>query len=279
MYKIFLVFLSVLSLYGGVVDGVAIVVKGDAITLFDIKQEMKTAHVDAKKASDILIRKKLEAQEIKERKIVVTSEEVYEDLKKTAARNKLSLSEFYDAVRNSSGLNSSELKAKVKEKLLSQKLYSAIAYATISLPDEHEIEEYYNIHKEKFAHPSAFKVIIYGAADKQRLQEKIDNPMFYTPEVKTNEQTLPYDRITPELASLLQKTKLNTFTPIIPNGRGGFMSFYLKEVVGASEVGLEGVKNQVINLLMAQKRESVLGDYFARLRNNADIKVIRMPKE
>ena len=99
--------------------------------------------------------------------------------------------------------------------------------------------------------------------------------MFYSPQVQTNEQVLPYDRISPELANLLTNTPLNSFTPIIPDGKSGHMSFYIKEVQSAKETGLESVKNQIINTIMSNKREQVLSDYFARLRHNANIKVLR----
>ncbi|MCD6433433.1 MAG: peptidyl-prolyl cis-trans isomerase [Sulfurimonas sp.] len=275
MYKIFLTLVFVLSLSAEMVDGVAIVIKGNAITLYDIKKEMQISKVSATRASDNLIRKKLEILEIKERKISVSSGEVYDDLKKTATRNNMSLSNFYKAVRNSSGLSSTELKAKVKDRLLSQKLYAAIAYSSLSEPNENEIEEYFELHKDSFAHPSSFDVVLYVSQDKARLQEKIHNPMFYSPDIKTNEQVLPYDRISPELAKLLERTPLNSFTAVIPNGKGGYMSFYIKEIASAQEMGIESVKNQIINLIMSDKREQVLGDYFARLRHNADIKTIR----
>jgi len=186
MYKIFLTIILATMLNAEIVDGVAVVVKGSAITLYDIKKEMKTSRADAKSATDALIRKTLETLEIKERKLSVSSGEVYDDIKKTAARNNLSVSEFYEAVRNSNGLSSSELKEKIKEKLLSQKLYSAIAYTGISQPSEDEIQAYYESHKNSFAHPSGFKVIIYQSKSKQRLQEKIDNPMFYSPEISSH---------------------------------------------------------------------------------------------
>jgi len=195
MYKIFLTIVLTVGLSAQMVDGVAIVVKGKAITLFDIKKEMEQAKIDSKQASNILIRKKLEEVETQERKISVTSSEVYDDLKQTAARNKLTVSEFYKAVRDANGLSSKELKVKVKEKLLSKKLHAAIAYSHISQPNDHEVEEYYKLNKDNFAHPSAFSVIIYQAKDKNALQEKIANPMFYSPSVQSNEQVLPYDRI------------------------------------------------------------------------------------
>jgi len=275
MYKILLSFFLAGLLNAQIYDGVAIVVKNKAITLLDIQTEMKLSKVSSKKASDILIRQKLEEVEIDERKIVVNSSEVYDYIKKMASRNKMNISKFYDAVRNANGLTSTQFKAKIKQKLLSQKLYQAIAYSAISEPSEIEIQEYYNLHKNNYKHPASFTVIIYDSKDKNALQTKVDNPMFYSPSILTNEQVLPYGKISPELASLLERTALNTFSAVVPNAKGGFMSFYMKKIESAKEGGLDSVKSQIVNSIMGEKREQVLGDYFARLRHNADINVIR----
>jgi hypothetical protein len=151
--------------------------------------------------------------------------------------------------------------------------------SSLSEPSEEEIKEYYELHKNDLQHPIAFNVIIYDARDKRVLQTKASNPMFYSPQIRSNEQTLPYNRISPELASLLEKTKPYHFTPVVPNGKGGFMTFYLKNVQTAKNLPLEDVRNEIINTLMAKKREAVLSDYFARLKDNTDINIIRLPKE
>ena len=278
MKKILLFTICAIVLQAKVYEGVAVVVKNQAITTYDIKKEMQSEHLNVKQATDKLIRQKLEAAEIEERKITVSSSEVYDDIKNMAQRNNMSISDFYDAVREANGLSSTELKEKVRQKLLSQKLYSAIAYASIDEPTQEEIKEYYELHKENFTHPASFDVLIYDAKNREILQEKVDNPMFYSPEIATNEQVLPYNRISPELASLLEKTPVGSFTPVIPNGKGGFMSFYIKSQESAKEGGLESVKSQIVNAIMAQKREVILGDYFARLRDNADINIIRLPE-
>ena len=275
MYKIFLMLFFALSLNAQVKDGVAIVVKNEAITLYDIEKEMQSAKVDSKAASDTLIRKALEAAEIEERRISVSSSEVYEEIKKTADRSNMSVDGFYKAVRDSQGLSSTKIKEQIRYKLESQKLYSAIAYSAMSQPSESDIEEYFELHKDEFSHPSAFDVVIYQSKDKTRLQTKIDNPMFYSPDIATNEQLLPYDRIAPELASLLERTPLNSFSTIVPDGKSGFMSFYVKSIESSDSTSIESVKNQITNKIMADKREQVLGDYFARLRHNADIKILR----
>ena len=278
MYKTLITLLFTTLLNAEVYDGVAIVVEDKAITLLDIKHEMEISKLSAKRATDILIRQKLEEAEIDERKITVSSSEVYDDIKKLAARNNMSISDFYAAVREANGMSSMELKEKTKQKLLSQKLYQAIAYSSLSEPSDTECEEYYNMHKDTYKHPASFTVIIYDADDKNKLQTKVDNPMFYSPEIRTNEQVLPYDKISPELASLLERTALNSFTPVIPNGKGGFMSFYIKEIESAKEGGFSSVRNQIVNSIMAEKREQVLSDYFARLKHNANINVIREVK-
>jgi peptidyl-prolyl cis-trans isomerase SurA len=278
MRKIFLPLILSGLLYATVYEGVAIVVKDKAITLLEIKSKMAELNSDAKNAADALIRQKLEELEIQERKITVDSSEVYDDIKKAAARNNMNVSEFYEAVRNSNGMNSTEFKEKMKQKLLSQKLYSAIAYAEITEPSEADVKEYYKLHKEKYKHPSEFTVVVYVAKDKERLQEKIDNPMFDAPDIQTNEQVLPYERISPELSSLLEKTEPNHFTPVVPDGKNGHMSFYVKAKKSVKESSLESVKNEIINSIMEDKRETVLSNYFARLRQNVVIETLRMPE-
>jgi len=279
MVKLLLIFMFAGFLHAEVYDGVAVVVEEKAITLLDVQKEMRLEHVSAKVASDILIRKKLEELEIAKRNIAVSSSEVYDDIKKMAKSNGLSVSQLYDAVRERNGLNSEEFKAKIKQKLLSQKLYAAIAMSSLSEPSDEEIKEYYELHKDKFNHPESFSVIIYRAKDKSRLKEKIDNPMFYAPDISTQEQVLFYGKISPRLATILQKTPQDHFTPILADGKGGFMSFYIKSVAKSNEADLKALKPRIINEIMADKREAVLSDYFARLRDNADINIIRLPKK
>jgi len=279
MYKIFFLFFLISSLNAQIYDGVAIVVKDKAITLMEIEQTMQSLKVDAKAASDILIRQALEGIEREKRHISVTSTEVYDDIKKTAARNKLNVSQFYKAVRESNGLSSAQIQEKVKQKILSQKLYGDIAYSSITPPNESEVQEYYEMHKTEYQHPAEFTVVVYRSKDKARLQEKINNPMYYAPDIQTQEEVLPYSKIPPQLANLLSKTKLSSFTQIVPDGQNSFMSFYLKEVSDIEEASMESVKNQIMNTIMGSKRESVLSNHFARLRQNTEIITLRMPQE
>ncbi|MCK9472525.1 SurA N-terminal domain-containing protein [Sulfurimonas sp.] len=275
MYKVFLSLFFSALLSAELINGVSVVVKGEAITLYDIKEEMRISNVQADVATNNLIRKKLETAEIDDRHISVTSSDVYDDIKKMAAANKMSIDEFYEVIRNTNGLSSTEFKEKTKEKILSQKLYSAIAYSSIELPDEEELKEYFELHKTEFLRPSAFKVSIYSSQNRAALEKKITIAMFHSDEIQIQGQNLEYGRIPQELSRLLENTKINSFTPIVADPNGSFVSFFLKGIDAPSSVDYESVKNEMINLIMTQKREQVLSDYFARLRNSTDIKVIR----
>ena len=275
MFKLLLPFFLFAALHAKMIDAVAVIVEGEPITLYDITQEMKLAHVSKKEAIDILIRKKLEEAEIKKRGISVSEDEVYDEIRRLAEANHMTISQFYDAVRESNGLSSSQLKEKIKERLLSQKLYQSIAMSKMSEPDEREIEEYFKLHKEEFVHPAFYDVIIYSAPSKELLMQKLSNPMFYSDKIKQSKQRVAYEQLPPALAKLLDSTKEGAFTQIVPDGKGGYMSFYIEKRGPSTEADIQKLRPLIINAIMNQKRKEILDDYFAKLKDSADIKILR----
>ena len=277
MLKPILFLLISLTLYAETINGVAVLVKDEPITLHDVRAEMAASGKDAKQSAELLIRKKLESIEAKERRISVSSEEVYADLEAMAEQNNIGVLELYSVMQSSRGIGEKELKAKIKEKLLNQKLYNAIAFSQMSQPTADEEAEYYQMHKSEFAQPESFSVIAYRSASKQKLQEKTANLMLISAEVKSENVTLPYGEIDPRLAGLLSQTAEGTFTPVLPDEQG-FVSFFVQKKNNIVTRPLESVRTQIANAIVGEKRTQVLNDYFARLRLNAEIKTLRLPE-
>ncbi len=278
MYKIIFLTLLSLTLNAKMIDGVAILVQDEPITTMDIKKMMAESHLDQTKSIDILIRKKLEEQEIKSRHIEVSDDDVINEIKNMAKQNNMSVNQFYEAVANSENLTSTEVQKKIKERLVNQKLFQSIAFSHMEEPDEQEIKDYYELHKAEFNHPQSFSTTLFESKQKELLQEKVDNPMFYSPEIARHDQVFEYSKISPQLADLLSKTPLNGFSSIIPNGKNGYVSFYIKSVTKSQDINIEDIKAQIINMIMSDKREQVLKEYFDRARVNANIQTIRMPQ-
>ena len=272
-----LILILSISLYAKIINGIAITVSNEAITMQELSDTAKNEKITIEKAQELLVRKKLEKIEAHERNIHISREEVFADISKMAEQNKLTVLELYQAVQKSNNLSEKEFKKRIAEKLLNQKLYQAIAYSSMSEPSEVEMKEYYDLHQEKFSKPEFVEAIMYSAADQSRLMEKINNPMFYSPDVKSQEQKFELSKVNPQLAELLVNTDENSFTQVFPSPNGGFMSFYIKSKAKVTTQPFEEAKKMIANMIMGDKRESVLKDYFERAKLNADVKVLRLP--
>jgi len=283
MRNTFIIFLllacSSLVLQAKVVDGIAIMVQDKPITLYEIEKVMHDENIDVTKAKDYLIRQKLEKTEIEKRDISVSSDEVFEQIKNMAKQNHMSLMQFYSAMLESRHLTQEQLKEKVKESKLKEKLYRAIAFSNIEQPTPEDEKEYYELHKKRFTHPASFSIIVYQSENQEALMKQMSNPMYYSPDVKSTSQTLEYAKINERLASLLTETEVGHFTKIIPAPRGGFMTFYISDKSDNKTQAFESVRAQIDNMIMDEKRGQVLNDYFERLKLSADIKVLRLPQE
>lgn len=264
-------------LWSAPVGGVAVLVKNSPITLYEVQQEMKQSGAGATQSADTLIRKKLEQLEAAEKKITVNSAEINEELARMAAQNNLSQEQFLNAMQSVRGLSEKELRGKIEESIKGQKLYSAIAFSKMSQPSAEEENEYYQLHLDDFSRPESFEVTTYVSPSQEALAAKIADPMRHIEAIDSKDETIPFGKINPQLAQILNKIPNGSFGPILPNGKNGFMSFYMRDKINVVTENVDSVRPQIDNMIMGEKRNQVLNDYFTRLRLSADIKVLRLP--
>lgn len=278
MLKTLLLVLLTLNLYAeNIVGGIAVLVEDEPITLHEVSEAMRKHSQSADAVVKLLVRKKLEEVEASRRSIKVTAREVLDDLKNMARQNNMTLEELYAAVSQSEGLDEKALKRTVREKLTNQKLYNKIAFSQIEQPTPEEEEEYYQIHKEEYAIPEGFTLIVYHSASKAQLEAKVANPMYYAPDIQSDNLSLRTEEADPRLVQLLMQTPLNSFTPVLPD-REGFVSFYVQEKLRPQAPDFETIRPQIAQQIISQKRQQVLNDYFNRLQLTADIRIIRLPQ-
>jgi hypothetical protein len=276
MIRLFFLTLITAALHAGLVNGVAILVKDEPITLLDIVEAMPEYGNDQQRTVDALIRQKLEAQEIKERGITVTKQEIHADVVKIAQQNGMKANQFYDSLYQMQKITPTDFKEKVRLKLLNQKLFAAIAFSHIEEPTKADIEEYYKLHVTEYEHASSYDVIVYVSASKESLENARINPMMVATDVQTQQQTLLYDKINANLARILEQTPDGSFTPIVTMNNRQYM-FLVQKKGEMVKQPLDKLSVQISNEIMNSKRQQVINDYFSRLRLNADIKTIRMP--
>lgn len=264
-------------LWSAPIGGVSVLVKNTPITLYEVQQEMKQSGTNATQSADTLIRKKLEQLEASEKKITVTSTEINEELARMAAQNNLSQEQFLNAMQTVRGLSEKDLRTKVEETIKGQKLYSAIAFSKMAQPSAEEENEYYQLHLDEFSRPESFAVTTYTSKSKEALAMQISDPMRHVENIQMKEENIPFGKINPQLAQILNKIPEGSFSAILPNGQNGFMSFYMRDKINVVTENIEAVRPQIANAILGEKRNQVLNDYFTRLRLSADIKVLRLP--
>lgn len=280
MTKLLLPFLFTSLLFAGTISGIAVTIDDEPITLYEFKQEQDISKKSIKETLDSLIRLKLEELEAKKRHISVSNEEVLDELKKMAQKNNLTLTQLYEAMGSARNLTESQIKQKTKERLLKSKLFNAIAMSQIQEPTDEEVNEYYKLHIDKYKTAKKIDTIVYSSSSKQALLEKMSNPMMNIPSVNTQNITIDPSKIDQRVASIILQTKSNQFTPVLPNaGENGYITFYVLKKKDITTQPLESVRPQVENKIIEEKREQVLSEHFQRMRTNADIKILRLPKE
>ncbi len=277
MRSLLLSTLLLTSLWSAPIGGVAIMVKNSPITLYEIQQEMQLSKTNAQQSADTLIRKKLEQLEASEKKLSVTPTEIQEELEKMAKQNNLTIDQFYDAMQRARGVDKEQLTLRVEESLLGQKLYNTIAFSKMAQPTASEQSEYYQLHIDEFSRPENYLLTTYSAASPEALQAKINDPMHNIEGIGTKDETISSANINPQLAGILNKIEVGKFGPILPNGKNGYVSFYMRDKKNIITENLDSVRPQIDNMIMGEKRNQVLNDYFTRLRLSADIKVLRLP--
>lgn len=261
-----------------IVGGVSVLVKNSPITLYEVQQEMKQSGTNAKQSADTLIRKKLEQLEAQEKKITVTSAEINDELTRMATQNNLTVEQFLNAMQTVRGVSEKELKAKVEESIRGQKLYSTIAFSKMAQPTPEEEAEYYQLHMDEYSRPESFDVTTYISPSQEALAAQIADPMRHIEEIQMKEEHIPYGSIHPQLAQILNKIPEGSFGPVLPSGKNGFMTFYMRNKLNVVTDNLDAIRPEIANAIVAEKRNQVLNDYFTRLRLSADIKVLRLPE-
>lgn len=260
------------------IAGVAILVKNSPITMYEITQESLQTGESINKSADTLIRKKLESLEAKERKISVSSKEIDDELEAMASQNNLTLEQYKKAMKDIRGLDEQALKAHMQDNIRSQKLYSSIAFSKITEPTQQELKEYYQLHIDQFSKAKSFDVSVYQSPSQELLLEQIANPLKHIDNIEMIQDTIDASKINPELEYLLNTTPEQSFSRVIPHPQKGFITFFVKEKKDVTTESLESIKHHVKNAILNEKRNQVLNDYFTRLRLEADIKILRLPK-
>lgn len=275
MKKIFLALFILSYTFASIINGIAIVVNSEPITMLDIIKTSKMLNISKKEATELLIDQKLQESQIKKFGIFVDEFELEDAIENFAKERGLTLSKLKDIIEKQ-GISWQEYKEKFKKDLLKRKLYQKIVSSKLSQPDTKELLEYYKNNIDKFSIPKYVEVVKYISKDRVALNKIKSNPMAAVDGVQVDQEMVDISKINPKLALLLKDTKENSFTPIIPL-EDSFLLIYIKKKIDVTPMEFENVKDAVLAKMVEEKREKIIKEFIAKLKINANIQIIRLP--
>ena len=269
------------ALFAQIVDGIAAIVDGKPVTLYEIEKLSRTKGIPPREALELLIQKRLEEEQIKKLGVSVNDTELEREIERFARQKGLDYYELRNAVEEQ-GIDWYEYKREFREQLLRKKLYEKIL-ASHNRPTPQQIREYYENHPEEFTLAQKATLIKYVSPSKEVLERIRQNPL-YRPEnpdlLATGEEVVTLADLEPAFASVINRTPEGSFTPIIPLPQNqGYLLILVKSKEGEQKVPFEQVQGYIAERLAKSGGTKSVKEYFDKLRASADVKIIRLPKE
>lgn len=256
------------------VDGVAVLVNGEPITLFEIQKRAQTEKISQKDAREKLISDRLKDAETARLGIKITDEIAQKYIESIAEQNGVSISQLFAQVRLQEGKNEEEFVSVIKDQLKNQQLIQYVLLQHNSPTNATEMKNYYENHKDEFAIPKTVALRQFRSRDRARLEKNMQNPDEIFPGVEQFRQDLATDEMPPQLLDIVIDTPEKNFTKIVENG-DIFVTIFIEKKLDVRVLGFDEAREMIAQKIAKNRTSRVLDDYFQKIRAKADIKTIR----
>jgi uncharacterized protein YqfB (UPF0267 family) len=274
MNKLFLSLIISSSLsFAGMINGIALTVNDEPITLYDIEKTMQVNKVGKNEAVGYLVDKILYDQLVQENNITADIFDVNDYIEKLANANGMDLYTFKSIIKQKYP-DYSVFENEAKNIVIRQKLVQKIVKGQLAVATQEDMELHYEKNKNDFLTAKSFEVVQYSSTNKASLIKTLNNPLAVASDVQKANLTLDTQNLPAQMQYLLNETKPNSFTPIFTANKQ-FVSLFLVRKNGTTALAFESVKGKIFNEIMSTREKKYLKDYFEKQKLTADIKIVR----
>lgn len=274
MYKLFLslVISSGIS-FAAMVNGIAITVNDEPITVYDIEKTMSINKVGKNEAVGYLIDKILYDQLVQENNITADIFDINDYIEKLANSNGMDLYSFKSVIKQKYP-NYEVFENEAKNAVIRQKLVQSIVKGQLAIANDEDMQLYYEKNKKNFLTANSIKAYQYTSKNKASLINALKNPMIIPDDVQREAVDLQTQSLPAQMQFLLNETKENSFTPIFTANKQ-FVALFVQKKQGSAPLAFESVKGKIFNEIMGERENKYLKDHFEKQKLTADIKIVR----
>lgn len=251
------------------IDGIALIVEGEAITTAEIRAVAKQMHVSSEQATDFLIQDRLQQSAMKD--VQVDETNIDKKIAKIAAQNNLTIPQMQKILKQQ-GTTWSKYRSSVRDAMKKEKFYQEKVVSSISAPTEDELKLFYNNHKNEFTIPSSVSLTEYSSPSeedmKRFLQTKNETG------IKSRSLKKSTKDLNPTLLGNILQTQNGSYTRPF-NAGDKFISYKVLSKQGNASMPFEAARGAVTAKWRQQQQGKALKDYFEKLKTSADIRKLR----
>ncbi|MCK5536742.1 MAG: peptidyl-prolyl cis-trans isomerase [Bacteroidales bacterium] len=251
------------------VNGIALIVNGEAVTTAEIRAVQKQMNVNKKQATDMLIADRLQKSAMKD--VSIPETDIDSKVSQIAAQNNLTIQKMQKVLKEQ-GTSWSKYRKSIKERMKKEKFYRDKVSATLSKPSEDELKIFYDKNKKLFVAPVSISMVEYSSASESSMKKFLETKK--KKGVKSRSVKKLTKDLNPSLLSTILRTQNGSFTRPINNGNK-FISYKVISKNGQRAMSFEDSKNAVAGKWKQKQQGKALKNYFEKLKTNADIQVIR----
>ena len=252
------------------VDGIAMVVNGEAVTTSEIRAVQQQMGVSKKQAVDMLVQDRLQKSAMKKTKIPET--DVDNKIVQIATQNNLTVPKMQKLLK-AQGTSWRKYRRTIKDSLKKQKFYREKVAATVVKPSEDELKLFYENNKKNFIVPTSISMVEYSAASEDTLKKFLSTKQ-KTRGVKSRSVKKSTSNLNSALLGQLLQTQNGSFTRPF-NAGDRFISYKVVSKNGQRSMSYEDAKGAVAGKWRQQQQGKAMKDYFEKMKTNADIRIIR----
>ncbi|MBR8462279.1 peptidyl-prolyl cis-trans isomerase [Campylobacter sp. faydin G-24] len=269
---IFVSFVCAICLNAQMVNGIAAIVENEPITIFEIHKLSKQLNTNEVETLNLLIKDRLQQAQIKNLGISASIFEINERIERLAQQNGMTNAQFRASVE-AQGIKFADFRMDIEKAIVQEKLYQSILADANKNINENAARNYYETNISEFSVFSNADVVRYTAKSANELQAQIGKAGA-NKGVTAQNLSLSSSNIDPRLNAVIANTPNGNYTQIL-RSQDGFDMFYVKSKSGQYTPSFEQVKDHVLNILYQREQESLINDYFDKLRAKAKIQILR----
>ncbi len=252
------------------VDGIAMIVNGEAVTTSEIRALQQQMGISKKQAVDLLVQDRLQKSAMQ--KITIPESDIDAKIAQIAALNNLTVPKMQKLLKQQ-GTSWDKYRKSIKESLKKQKFYREKVASTVARPSEDELKLFYENHKKEFIIPTSISMIEYSASSEDALKKFLETKKKGRG-VKSRSVKKSTSNLNSALLGTLLQTQNGAFTRPF-NAGDRFITYKIISKNGRKSMSFEDAKGAVAGRWRQQQQGKALKDYFEKMKTNTDIKIIR----